>query len=188
MSLTLISGLVALAMTVALWTLLRARARHMHQGVEFLREYRSLVTQLLEHEMPDHLFRNIIVFSHIVGSGFITRRLFSQLAEGKLAEPVRRDLVQSRRADWEGFHSQTRILYVRTFFSGLRADSYFAGVVRGTLFRRAVFYLNADPAEVAYAVDAMETKILVLGAERAAEEKMVEASPKECKDLLTAGT
>ena len=183
MTATMISGLVAVAMSLVLWAALRARARHMRKGVEFLAEYRLLVKELLEHEMPEPLFRKIVVFSHSMGSGHVTQRLFSQMFEGRLAEPINRDFVHASRKEWEGFHSQTRVLYVRTFFSGLRADSYFAGTIRGTLFRRAVFYLNADPAEIAHAVDALETRILLLGAERAAE-RLAASDPQVCQSPL----
>lgn len=185
MNTTTISGLVALVLILALWAALRSRERHARQGVEFLRQYRQLLRELLEHDMPDPLFKNIAVFSATVGSGYITRRLFTQLVEGKLAEPIKRELIHANRMEWEGFHSQTRVLYVRTFFAGLRADTYFAGTVRGTIFRRAIFYLNADPAEIAHAVDSMETRILLLGAERAAV-KIAAHEPDPCvKELVS---
>lgn len=185
MTVATVSGLIAAVLSLVLWMGLRARSRHLDQGIEFLREHRALATELLDHEMPERLFRNLVVFSATVGSGSVARRLFAQVFEGRIAEPMRRELIHANRKEWEGFHSQTRVLYVRTFFAGLRADSYFAGTVRGTLFRRAVFYLNADPGEVAHAVDAMETRILLLGAEREAE-KIAKDDSEECRKMLAA--
>ena len=164
---TIVSGIAAVVITSVLWTYLRLRVRHAQTGLAFLDEFGELARELSEREMPDRELESLVKLSSIIGTGHVARALFRQLANGQLASPPSRNKVAARRKAWSGYNSATRILYVRTFYAGIRADSYFAGTVVGTLFRRAVFYLNADPAEIAVAIDAMETKILLLGAERA---------------------
>jgi hypothetical protein len=187
MTTTLVSGLVALALGGMLWGYLRVKSRQLHWGLYFLDDFGNLSAQLVEREMPERELRSLVALTHYTGTGHISRYLFSQLLSGRLASPPSRDAVAAWRKNWSSYNSATRVLYVRTFYSALRADSYFAGPVVGTLFRRAVFYLNSDPAEIAKAVDAMETKILVLGAERAVErEAQRRPDPEPKAEMVTA--
>jgi len=179
---TLISGLAALVLAAILWAYLRVRVRHLQQGAAYLDDFSQLASQVAELEMPERDMRTLLALTHYVGTGHISSRIFRQMLNGDLTAPPTRDEVASWRSAWTGYHSHTRILYVRTFYSALRADSYFAGTVRGTMFRRLVFQLSADPAEIAKAVDAWETKILMLGAERAVEreaQRKIEPKQKE---------
>jgi hypothetical protein len=182
MTTSIVSGLVALALGGILWGYLRVKSRQLHWGLRFLDDFGNLATELVDREMPERELRNLVALTNFTGTGHISRYLFSQLLSGRLASPPSRDAVSAWRKNWSSYNSATRILYVRTFYSALRADSYFAGPLIGTAFRRAVFYLNSDPAEIAKAVDAMETKILVLGAERAVEretQRRVDLEPKK---------
>jgi hypothetical protein len=108
------------------------------------------------------------------------------MVAGKLASRPSRERVAAWRKDWSAFHSTTRVLYVQALYSALRADSYFAGVVLGPMFRRAVFYLSADPAEIAKAADAWETKILMLGAEQAVEREAQRNPDPKPRELVSA--
>jgi Na+/H+ antiporter NhaB len=118
--------------------------------------------EILESEM-----KLVIGLTEVTGTGLLTRHLFRRIVMGRLAEAASRDLA-AKLGVWDGHLSeQTKALFVETVYSALRADSYFAGVVVGTLFRRAAFYLNATPREISLATDAMETKLLFLGAQEA---------------------
>ena len=179
---TLISGIVALVLSGCLWAYLRVRTRHLECGVDYLSEFGELAQELAGREMPERELKNLVLLTHYTGTGHIAGSLFHQLVTGNLAATPSRDAISARRKEWSGYNSATRVLYVRTFFSAIRADSYFSGAIRGTLFRRAVFYLNADPAEIAKAVEAMETKILLLGTERAVEREVRRNPEPECRD------
>lgn len=187
MTVTLISGIVALALGGALWAYLRVRSRQLHWGAAFLDDFGSLATKLVELEMPERDLRALVDLTHFAGTGHVVRHILRLMASGKLAAPPSREEVAAWRNDWSAYHSNTRILYVQTFYSALRADSYFAGVLSGTLFRRAVFQLSADPAEIAKAADAWETKVLMLGAEQAVEREAQRHPEPKHKELVAVG-
>lgn len=164
-----ISGIVALALGGVLWAYLRVRVRQLECGVRFLDEFSALADEVAGLEIPERDLHNLVAMTEFVATGHIARYIFRQMLSGKLASKPSRDAVAANRKRWSGVHSTTRILYVRTFFAAIRADSYFAGTFRGTMFRRAFFYISSDPEEIAHAIHAMETKILMLGVERAVE-------------------
>lgn len=184
---TLVSGMAALAIGGMLWLYLRVRARQLHWGLAFLDDFNDLATELVERDMPDRDLRTLVALTHSAGTGHIVRHILRLMAAGKLAKPPSREEVEAWRKDWSVFHSNTRILYVQAFYSALRADSYFAGVGVGTLFRRAMFQLSADPAEIAKAADAWETKVLMMGAEQAVEREAQRTAEPKQKELIAVG-
>lgn len=184
---TLVSGLVALVIAASLWTYLRFKARDLQLGAELLGQFGALAREIAEREMPERKLQNLVSLSHYAGTGHIARRIFHELANGNLASPPSRETVAARRKEWEAYNSATRILFVRAYFSALLADSYFSGPIQGRLFRRVFFYVTSDPAEIAKSVDAFETRVLLLGAERAVARKVEqEVKPQDCDDLVTA--
>ncbi len=183
---TLVSGIVALVLGVVFWAYLRVRARQLQWGASFLDEFGDLASELAERDMPTRDLQTLVALTYFAGTGHIVRHIARRMAKGDLAKPPSREVVAAWRKSWSDFSSSTRTLYVRTFYSALRADSYFAGPVIGTLFRRAVFYLDADPADIAQAVDAWETRVLMLGTERAVEYEAKRGHEPKEKELVTA--
>ena len=148
------------------WAYLRIRVRQLEAGVGHVRDFSLQALSLAESDISDYHLNKLIGLNRAMGSGYLVNRLLRQMFSGELNTPITREMVAEQREKWVGVSRDLRLKYTQTMVTGLLADSYNSRL-RGTLFRRAFFYVSATPADMSESLDAFETRVLLLGTDEA---------------------
>lgn len=156
------AGIAAVLLAFAARSYLRVRIRQMEAAARAAHDFQTAAVALLERNIPDEIKEQVLKLASVVGTGKLTRKLMRFMVFGKLDTPIRRAQIEARRELWADHSREARIAFTQTVFAGILADSYFAGFL-GTLLRRTMFFVSNSPAEIALAIDAMETRILIVG-------------------------
>ncbi len=155
-------GIAGVIVALVFTMYLRVRTRQMTLAARQMNEFRQIGSAILMRDIPDEAREVVVDLASLVGTGRITRKLLRSLADGKLDTPTRRAKIQERRTFWADYPRETRVAFTQFVFSSILTDTYYAGFM-GTLLRRSLFFIKNNPAEIAEAVDAMETRILIVG-------------------------
>lgn len=156
-----VAGIAGVLIAVLLQRYLRIRIRQMNAGAAAIYEFGQISASLMDRGLPNEAREHLVKLSKIVGSGRLARKLLRELAGGDIDRPTLRAQVETRREIWADHPRESRIEFTRAIFTAVLADSYYADF-SGTALRRALFFVKSTPAEIAQAVDAMETKILIV--------------------------
>ena len=184
MSTIAIGGVAAATLATAFWAYLRIRVRQLEAGVVQTRNFSELARELAASDIGPENRAFLTKVTRIVGSGHVSNTLLLRLVRGEMNSPVTRSEIEENRRLWADSKRSVRIKFTQAVFTALLADSYAAGL-RGTLFRRLFFYVSSSPAAIAEALDTFETKVLLVGAERAVESAETQGSRSE-EDLVLA--